>query len=63
MRPEHEARRRIIRDWMSLPREKRRTEEQAAGFAVKVAKENEFTCSGARHQRIMAWLIPRTAKS
>jgi len=27
MKPEHEARRNIIREWMSLPKDKRQTEE------------------------------------
>ena len=29
MKPEHETRRKIIREWMSLPKDKRQTEEQA----------------------------------
>ena len=33
MKPEHEARRKIIREWMSLPKDKRQTEEQAKPFA------------------------------
>jgi hypothetical protein len=28
MKPEHETRRKIIREWMSLPKNKRQTEEQ-----------------------------------
>ena len=35
MKPEHEARRKIIREWMSLPKDKRQTEEQAKPFAKK----------------------------
>ena len=35
MRPEHEARRKIIREWMLLPKEKRRTKEHAEAFAKK----------------------------
>src|SRR5437868_4263411 len=35
MKPEHEMRRKIIREWMSLPRDKRQTEEQARPFAKK----------------------------
>jgi hypothetical protein len=35
MRPEHEARRKIIREWMSQPKEKRQTKEQAEAFAIK----------------------------
>jgi hypothetical protein len=63
MRPEHEARRTVIREWMSLPRDRRHTEEQAAAFATEVAEKHEFTCSGDRYRRIMAWLLPRIAKS
>jgi hypothetical protein len=63
MRPEHESRRKIIREWMSLPREGRKTQKQAADFATKATEKHEFTCSGDRYRRIMAWLLPRTAKS
>jgi hypothetical protein len=62
MKPEHDTRRAIIREWMSLPRDKRQTEEQAAAFAMKTIEKKEFRCSGDRHQRVMAWLLPRTAK-
>lgn len=37
MKPEHEERRKIIREWMSLPKDKRQTEEQAKPFAKKAA--------------------------
>jgi hypothetical protein len=63
MRPEHKTRRTVIREWMSLPRDRRHTEEQAAAFATKAAEEHDFICSGDRYRRIMAWLLPRTAKS
>ena len=61
MRPEHDARRAIIREWMSLPKEKRRTEKQAETFAKKVMER--VPCSGDRYPRIMGWLSPRIAKS
>jgi hypothetical protein len=32
---DHETRRKIIRQWMSLPKDKRQTAEQAAAFAKK----------------------------
>jgi hypothetical protein len=48
---------------MSLPREGRKTREQAAAFATKATEKHEFICSGDRYRRIMAWLLPRTAKS
>jgi hypothetical protein len=35
MKPEHEARRKIIREWMSLPKNKRENEEHATAFAKK----------------------------
>ena len=63
MKPEHEARRVIIREWMSLPREKRQTGEQAAAFALKTIEKHDFRCSGDRQRRIMAWLSPRIGKS
>jgi hypothetical protein len=63
MRPEHNARRTIIREWMSLPRDKRATEEQAAAFAAKAGEKHDFRCSGDRQQRIMTWLLPRIKKT
>jgi hypothetical protein len=38
MKPEHETRRKIIREWMALPKDKRQTEEQAKPFAKKAMK-------------------------
>jgi hypothetical protein len=63
MRPEHDARRKIIREWMSLPQDKRATVEQATAFAKKAIENHEFRCSGDRQQRIMAWLLPRIKNS
>ena len=60
MRPEHDARRAIIREWMALPKEKRQTEEHAATFAKKAAER--VPCSGDRYGRIMSWLLPRLGK-
>jgi hypothetical protein len=62
MRPEHDARRKIIREWMSLARDKRKTEDQAAAFARQASEKHEFMCSGDHYERVMAWLLPRTAK-
>jgi hypothetical protein len=39
---DHETRRKIMREWMALPKEKRQTEEQVAAFAKKAAQQNEF---------------------
>jgi hypothetical protein len=61
MMPEHEVRRAIIREWMSLPKEKRQGEEQAASFATKVTAR--LPSIQDPHQRIMRWLLPRVGKS
>jgi len=63
MKPENPARRAIIREWMSLPKEQRQTGEQAAAFARKAIEKRDFQCSGDRGRRIMAWLAPRVGRS
>jgi hypothetical protein len=60
VRPEHEERRKIIREWMSQPKEKRRTKEQAQSFAKKV--KDRVPCSGDPYERVVGWLVPRIAK-
>ena len=62
MRPEHDARRAIIREWMSLPRDKRQTHEQTSAFARKALEKHQVRCSGDPYERIMAWLLPQTGK-
>jgi hypothetical protein len=61
MMPEHKARRAIIREWMSLPKDKRQNEEQAASFATKVIAR--VPSLHDPHQRIMRWLLPRVGRS
>jgi hypothetical protein len=39
---DHETRRKIIRQWRSLPKDKRQTAEQAGAFAKKAVEENEL---------------------
>jgi len=63
MKPEHAARRTIIREWMSLPPEKRQTAEQATAFALKAIEKHDFRCGGDRQRRVMGWLTPRVGKS
>jgi hypothetical protein len=64
MRPEHDVRRKIIREWMALPRDRRQTQDQASAFALK-AVETHMT--GRRgddpYWRIMTWLSPRTGRA
>jgi hypothetical protein len=60
---EHETRRKIIRQWMTLPKNRRETAEQAAAFAKNAAEQNEFQRSRREpYQRIMGWLLPRVGK-
>ena len=39
---DHETRRKLIREWMALPKDKRQTEEQVAVFAKTAAQKYEF---------------------
>jgi hypothetical protein len=61
---DHETRRKIIRQWMSLPNEKRQTLEQAADFARKAIEQNELHPSRrGPYERVVGWLLPRTSRS
>jgi hypothetical protein len=58
-----EARRKVIREWMALPRDKRHTEEQAAHFAAKAVQRYELPRSRRDPYLVMMdWLVPRTGK-
>jgi hypothetical protein len=60
---DHETRRKIIRQWRSLPKDKRQTAEQAAVFAKKALEENQLQPSRRDpYQRVMGWLSPRIGK-
>jgi hypothetical protein len=61
MKPEHETRRKIIREWMSLPKDKRQTEEQAKPFAKKAVER--LPSRSDPYRQIMGWLLPRTGKA
>jgi len=61
MKPEHETRRKIIREWMSLPKDKRQTEEQAKPFAEKAMER--IPSSRDPYRQIMRWLSPRVGKT
>jgi hypothetical protein len=59
-----ETRRAVIREWMALPRDKRQSEEQAAGFAAKAVQRHELPRSRRDPYLVMMdWLLPRTGKS
>ena len=60
---DHETRRKIIRQWRSLPKDKRQTAEQAAAFIKKAVEENELQPSWRDpYQRMMGWLLPRIGR-
>jgi hypothetical protein len=72
MQEDHETRRKIIRQWMALPKDKRQTEEQVVGFAKKAIEQNAFHRSRRDpdykfrrdpYQKVMGWLMPRASKS
>jgi hypothetical protein len=64
MKLEHDVRRKVIREWMSLARDKRRTQEQAAAFAMEAIRANAIGRSREDpYRRIMGWLLPRTGKA
>jgi hypothetical protein len=48
------------REWMSLPKDKRQTEEQAKPFAKKAMER--IPSSGDPYRQIMKWLLPRIGK-
>ncbi len=63
MKPEHGPRRAIIREWMSLPRDKRKNQEQAAAFAAQAVERHQFRSRGDRHRQVLIWLLPRIGRA
>jgi hypothetical protein len=61
MKPEHETRRKVIGEWMSLPKDKRKTKEQAKPFAKKAM--DRLPPGRDPYGQIMRWLSPRIGKS
>jgi hypothetical protein len=60
---DHEIRRKIIRQWMSFPKDKRQNTEQAAAFAKKAVEENQLQRSRRDpYQRVIGWLLPRVGR-
>jgi hypothetical protein len=59
---QREARRKIIRQWASLPKDKRQSMEAISEFARTAAQQNEKAFVPGRrdpHEKIMGWLLPR----
>jgi len=52
------ARHDIIREWRSLPKELRQTDEQAAAFAMQVKDKYKFSGENAdAYQTVKGWLL------
>lgn len=54
--------RRIIRQWVKLPKDKRESMEGISEFARTAAQQNENAFVRSRrdpYQKIMGWLLPR----
>lgn len=59
---QREARRKIIRQWAKLPKDKRQSVHGISEFARTAAQQNEDAFVRSRrdpYQKIMGWLLPR----
>ena len=63
MKPEFGLRRIVIREWMALPPDRRRTAEQAADFAAKAVAAHAFGPGRDHRSRVIAWLAPRLGRA
>jgi len=59
---QREARRKIIRQWAKLPKERRQSMEAISEFARTAAQQNENAFAHSHrgpYEKIMSWLLPR----
>jgi hypothetical protein len=62
MKKQREARRKIIRQWTRLPKDRRQSMEEISEFARTAARQNENVFARSRrdpYEQIMGWLLPR----
>jgi len=62
LKRQREARRKIIRQWRRLSRDKRQSIDEISAFAKVAAQQNEdaFVHSHRNpYEKIMGWLLPR----
>jgi hypothetical protein len=62
MQKQREARRKIIRQWTRLPKDRRQSMEEISEFARTAAQQNENAFVRSRrdpYEKIMGWLLPR----
>jgi hypothetical protein len=52
-----DAQRAVIRAWLALPADERKTKEQAVAFATTAAHRFKFRYKGDRYQLIQIWLF------
>ncbi len=57
-----EVRQAIIQEWFDLPAESRQSEEQAANFATKAARNYSFDPEMDPFKVVMRWLNPYIAQ-
>ena len=59
---QREARRKIIRQWTALTRNKQQSVEEISAFAKTAAQQNKNAFVHSRrdpYEKIMGWLLPR----
>ena len=62
VKKEREARRKIIRQWTALTRNKQQSVEEISAFAKIAAQQNKNAFVHSRrdpYEKIMGWLLPR----
>ena len=60
--PDHDTRRTVIREWMALPKGKRRTQDDALSFATAAVEHHTLKGPGESPARILCWLLPRIGR-
>jgi hypothetical protein len=62
MKRQRETRRKIIRQWIRLSKDKRQSINEISAFAKTAAQQNANAFVHSRrnpHEKIMGWLLPR----
>jgi hypothetical protein len=52
-----DAQRAIIREWLALPADERKTKDQAISYAMTAADRFKFRYKSDRYQLIQVWLF------
>jgi hypothetical protein len=54
---EHEKKATIVAEWCALPAEKRKTEAQAATFAMSAVQRHDVRTRNDPYQEVKSWLM------